>query len=98
MVTLTEESRLVNVQIPITLTNGDLDFIRQLCLPYKIIGQNMKLDNPAIRMRVSRLAVKLGVETRTALVVKAVKLGLVHIDELAFREFDSEKNLLHKES
>ena len=93
-----EKARVVNVLMPAQLTVGDLDFIKMLCLPYKIIGQSTGLDNPAIRMRVSRLAVKLGVETRTAIVVKAIKLGIVQIDEMAFREFDGQKNPLHKES
>lgn len=69
------------------ITDKDLELIKQLCLPYKIICQNMELNQGTVRLRVKRLISKMGVESRTALVVKAIKLGLVSIDELPMREY-----------
>ncbi len=80
------------------VTTDELFLIRQLCLPYKIVAQNMGLDSAALRMRITRLAVKLGVENRTALVVKALKMGLITLNQLILREYGSAKNLSGKNS
>ena len=70
------------------LTDKELELITQLCLPYKIIGQNMGVDGNSVRMRTSRLALKLGVENRASVIIKALKLGLITIDKLVYRSFD----------
>jgi len=80
------------------VTEGDLVLIRQLCLPYKTSSLNMGLDVGALKMRVGRLCVKLGVENRTSIVVKALKLGLITIDELVYQEYDVGKNLLREDN
>lgn len=68
------------------LTPKELALIKQLCLPNKIIAQNLNIEVPTVKMRVARLATKFGAETRAAIMVKALKRGLVTIDELAYRE------------
>uniref|UniRef100_A0A6H1Z7Q7 Uncharacterized protein n=1 Tax=viral metagenome TaxID=1070528 RepID=A0A6H1Z7Q7_9ZZZZ len=67
------------------LTVDDIELIKQLCLPSKIVSQNLSVGG--IRMRTFRLAGKLGVENRASIIVKALKLGLVSLDELTYREF-----------
>ena len=69
------------------ITDKDLKLIKQLCLPYKIICPNLGISPEALRLRVARLMDKLGVENRTALVVKVIKLGLVSMDEFQIQEF-----------
>lgn len=69
------------------ITDKDLELIKQLCLPYKIACQNLGIKQGALKIRVHRLLGKMGVETRTALVIKAIKLELVSIDELSLREY-----------
>ena len=70
----------------------DLELIKQLCLPDKIIVQNLGSSRAAISMRITRIGVKLGVENRTALLVKALMLGLVNLDQLVYRSYDGETN------
>ena len=78
------------------LTIGDLELIKQLCLPDKVISYNIGLSSVNVRKRISRLAFRFGVENRTALLVRALKLGLVGVDELVFREYDDGENLFRK--
>lgn len=80
------------------LTDKDLALIRQLCLPYKIISQDAGVSDIVTKKRVGRLAAKLKVENRAAIIVKALKLDLVTIDELTYREFDNGENTLRKNS
>lgn len=70
------------------ITDKDLELIKQLCLPYKIACQSLGIGENTLRVRVHRLMSKLGVETRTALVTKAIKLGLVSINDLPIGEYD----------
>jgi len=67
----------------IKITDADLDLIRKICLPYKLIGHSNGLG---LEMKVSRLLRKFGVDNRAALVVKALKLGLVTLDQLQYRD------------
>jgi hypothetical protein len=82
-----QEDKMVMVANKTEITNGDLELIKQFCLPHKIIRQNMNLTKGALDMRTKRLMDKMGVENRTALVVMALKLGLVTIDELSVRTY-----------
>jgi DNA-binding NarL/FixJ family response regulator len=70
------------------LTEKDLELIRQLCLPYKVISQNTGTHIITIRLRAIRIARKLGVENKASIIVKALRLGLITLDELVCREFD----------
>lgn len=70
------------------LEKEELELLRQLCLPYKVIAKKMKLSKAAIGMRVFRLTQKLGVENREAVMVKAIQMGLVTPEQLVYRKFD----------
>jgi len=76
------------------ITDSDLVLIKLLGLPDKVISTALKLDNGAsIRMKISRLAVKLGVENRTAILIRALQLGLVTPSQLVYRDFDVGANI-----
>jgi len=75
------------------ITSSELALIKQLCLPDKIISNNFGISHAAVRMRIVRIGIKLGVENRTAIVVRALVLGLVSIDQLLFRKFNGRTNL-----
>lgn len=81
-------------QIAYKLTSSDLELIKQLGLPNKIMASSLGISDAAISMKITRVAVKLGVENRTAMVIKALSLGLITVDQLVFREFNGEANLL----
>lgn len=70
------------------ITDSDLKLIKQLCLPNKIISVNLGISSAAVSMQVTRIGDKLGVENRTAIVVKALGLGLVYTDQLIYRSYD----------
>ena len=65
------------------LTDSDLALIKTLCLPNKVISQMFGDSPAAVSMQVTRIGAKLGVENRTAIVIKALRLGLITIDQLA---------------
>lgn len=69
------------------VSESSLELIRLLCLPDKIIGQYLKISPAAVAMRITRISIKLGVENRTSVVVKALELGLVNIDQLVRRDY-----------
>ena len=69
------------------ISESNLKLIKLLCLPDKVIGQYLQLSPAAVAMRITRTSVKLGVENRTAIVVRALKLGLVNIDQLTCRDY-----------
>lgn len=75
------------------LTVQDLALIRRLGLPNKIIGQHFGISDAAVSMKITRLAIKLGVENRTAIIIRALRLGLVKAAELSYREFHGKANL-----
>lgn len=74
------------------LTDSDLELVKLLCLPNKIISQHLKMDRFAIGMQVKRIGNKLKVENRTTIVVRALELGLISIDQLVHRSY-GETNL-----
>lgn len=69
------------------ITETDLKLIVLLGLPDAIIGHKLHILPGAVSMRISRVAVKLGVENRTALIIKALKLGLVTTSQLSYRDY-----------
>lgn len=69
------------------LNTGELELLKLLCLPDKIICQRTGVNPITLRSRVERLRIKLGVENRISLVVKSLKLGLITTSELQFREW-----------
>lgn len=70
------------------LTDSDLELIKLLCLPDKIIGERLGISRAAVSMQLTRISAKLKVENRTAVVVKALGLDLVSIKQLDFRSFN----------
>ena len=75
------------------ITASDLELIWQLCLPHKIICQKMGISHTALRARIRRLMQKMGVENQRALIVKALHLQLISIENLTYRSFNGEANL-----
>ena len=69
------------------VSEEDLALIRLLCLPYKIIGEKFGVPAATVNMRVTRLIIRFGVENRMAIVVKALKFGLVTVDQLVYRNY-----------
>ena len=69
------------------LTSFEVKLITQLGLPNKIISENLGISDKAISMKLTRLALKLGVENRTAVIIKALGIGLITLDQLVYREF-----------
>ena len=80
------------VYIDGTLTSAELEFIKQLALPNKVISLNLGISEAAISMKQSRIAAKLGVENRSAIIIKTLRLGLVTIDQLIYRSYNGETN------
>ena len=77
----------VLAEVQYKITESDLVLIKQLCLPDKIIGGNLGISPANVSMRISRLGVRLGVENRTTIIVRALELGLVTINQLVYRKF-----------
>ena len=73
------------------ISDVDLGIIRRLCLPYKVIGEQVGMSSTTVDMRVARLLGKLGVENRTALVVKALELKLITLNQLVYRNYGDGK-------
>lgn len=69
------------------LSDDEFQLLKQLCLPNKVVCQNLKINSGALRMRVARLLVKVGVENRRALIIKALRLRLVTVSSFMCREF-----------
>ncbi len=69
------------------ITNKELELALLLCLPCKIISGRLGLADAITRKRVARLLAKFEVENRTSLIVKLLKLDLIGIDQLVYREF-----------
>lgn len=69
------------------MSESNLELIKLLCLPDKIICQHLQISSAAVGMRIARISAKLGVENRTAIVVKVLELGLVNIDQLVRRDY-----------
>ena len=75
-------------QVVSGVSEADLELVRQLCLPYKVICQNFSLSEGALNMRVKRLLGKFGVENQRSLIVRVIQLGLLPAESFAYREFD----------
>jgi DNA-binding NarL/FixJ family response regulator len=86
MAITTTRAKALSTPKAVDITAHDLALIRQLCMENKVIAQNTRTSEQVVKNRVNRLATKLGVENRTAIVIKALKLGLLALSELAYRE------------
>lgn len=74
-------------------SEADLELIKLLCLPNKIISLSLGVSPKAISMHITRLGVKFEVENRRAIIVKALEFGLVTVDQLVYRRFNGTANL-----
>ncbi len=70
------------------ITATEIEMIKQLCLPYKIIAGNMEMSQTALSSRIWRICAKLGVENQRALIIKALGLGMVNVTDFTYREYD----------
>lgn len=69
------------------LSDSELELVKQLCLPHKIVCQNLGINEGALNMRVKRLAQRFGVENKRALIVKIIQLGMVPVNDFDYRVF-----------
>lgn len=85
-----KEGRRIMVTAELTeqykLTDVDIELIKHLGLPNKAICLRFHLTTYNVGVLIARLATRLGVENRTAIVIKALNLGLVTVDELRYRK------------
>lgn len=70
-----------------SITASDIELIIRLGLPNKVIAIQINSTETAIRMKVTRIAAKLRVENRTAIVIQALILGIVTIQQLKYRNY-----------
>ena len=70
-----------------TLTEDQLRLLSRLCMPQKLVCRELGIDIWALKARTRRLMAKFGVENQRALLVKALRLGLVDLDSIDYREF-----------
>ena len=70
------------------VTDEELELLKYLCLPCKIISQRMRVGEGTIRVKISRLCAKFGVENRQSLMAKALRAGWVSLEQLKLRKFD----------
>jgi len=69
------------------LTDSDLELVKQLCLPDKIIAENLGVSHLVIRQRITRICIKFGVENRRAVIVRALELDLISLDQFVYRDY-----------
>jgi DNA-binding NarL/FixJ family response regulator len=63
-------------------TETELSIIKLLYLPNKVIGQRIGITGNGVTIRIQRLMDRVGVENRTALVIKALKENWIGIEDL----------------
>lgn len=76
------------VAVQYNITDSDLELITLLCLPAKVIGKHLGLEHATVRTRIKRLSGKLMVENRASIIVKALELNLVTLNQLVYRRYD----------
>lgn len=73
------------------INKRDLELIRWLCSPDKVICQAFGITETALQSRVHRLMERLEVGNRTSLVIEAMRRDLVTLDEFMVRKYEQEK-------
>lgn len=84
------EFDVLRVQYKKLLSDSELELIKLLCLPSKVISERLGIPSDSIRMSVSRIGIKLGVENRTSIVVRALELRLITLQQLVYRYYETE--------
>ena len=69
------------------LTEEQLELLTNLCIPQKVLCQEMGLSELALQARIRRLVVRFGVENQRALLIKMLKLGVISLESIKYREF-----------
>ena len=69
------------------LTDEQLKLLTKLCIPQKILCQEMGISRLALQARIRRLLVRFGVENQRALLVKVLKSGIVSLESMEYKEF-----------
>ena len=69
------------------LTDEQLELLTKLCIPQKVLCQEMGLGKVALQARIRRLQIRFGVENQRALLVKVLRLGIVSLESISYREF-----------
>ena len=69
------------------LTVEQVELLTKLCIPQKVLCQEMGISGLALQARINRLLVRFGVENQRALLVKVLKLGIVRLESVEYREF-----------
>ncbi len=73
------------------MTANELELVKLLCLPQKLACDKLGISDNAFRCRTTRLMRKYGVENQRALIVKMVKIGILPIESIEYRDFDGQK-------
>ena len=66
----------------IKFTPREMDILKMLCLENKLIGTKLFLSLSTIKTYVTRILNKLGVDNRQIAQIKAVKLGIISLEEI----------------
>jgi DNA-binding NarL/FixJ family response regulator len=69
------------------LTDEQLELLTKLCIPQKVLCLEMGLSELALQARIRRLVNRFGVENQRALLVKALRLGIIDLEFVVYREF-----------
>jgi len=64
------------------LTELDKQILKQACKPVKVIAVGSAHSYDATAMRINRLYVMFGVHNRISLIVQALKLGIVKLEDI----------------
>ena len=66
----------------IKFTPREMDILKMLCLENKLIGAKLFLSLSTIKTYVTRILNKLGVDNRQIAQIKAIKLGIISLEEI----------------
>lgn len=72
------------------MTESELELVKLLCLPHKLICEKLGISYGALKTRVKRVMDKYGVENQRALIVKVLVMDWLHITDFEYREFADE--------
>ena len=69
------------------MTESDIELVKKVGLPQKLACKRLGISLVAFKGRLSRLMVRYGVENRAALAIKAIRDGVLSINDFEVREF-----------
>jgi len=70
------------------MTESDIELVKRVGLPQKLACEQLGISYVAFKARLSRLMVRYGVENRAALAIKAIRSGVLDVNDFEVREFN----------